>query len=212
MPPPRIKCFTTCLKFPVFPEEVISWAAEEIADKPDIKAHFPPDGRPTYGWFRGWLKRMEFLTGHLRPLEMTRAEWYTEDNLKTYFEVAADVFVKAGVAERNPDFDPDTPYSPPIIITKPHRIASYDETKVELDCTSGGKGKSDTFVRAGVEDDCETIVTKSGRAATAVCGRLGDGKALPVYITFNSGEEFDTKWAPDMKSHDILDADGNGIA
>jgi hypothetical protein len=63
---------------------------------------------------------MEFLTGHLRHLEQTRAEWYTTENLENYFEVSKGVFLKAGVAEANPDYDPMVPYFQEILITKPH--------------------------------------------------------------------------------------------
>jgi hypothetical protein len=53
--------------------------------------------------------------------------------------------MKAGVAVVNPD--PMVPYSQEILITKPERICSYDETKMELDCTRGGKGREDKIVR-----------------------------------------------------------------
>ena len=200
------------MKFPVFPDEIMHWAAEEISDRPDLMALFPPDGKPTRGWYRGWLKRMEFGTGPLRPLELTRAEWYTEENLKLYFEVAMDVLLKAGVAELNPSFDPNVEFSQAIIITHPERICSFDETRVELDCTHGGKGKTDTYVRAGADDDGEAAVTKSGKTATAVCGRTGDGKSLPVYIVFNSGEEYDVTWTKEVSSTELFDKEGNPLS
>ena len=59
--------------FPVFPDDVMRWAADEIQGM-EYAAYFP-DGVPTRGWYRNWLSRMEFLTGPLRPLEQTRAEW-----------------------------------------------------------------------------------------------------------------------------------------
>ncbi len=65
------------------------------------------------------------------------------ENLTTYFEVARDVLLGAGVAIRNPDYDPEVPYSEEIIITRPEWIGSYDETKMELDCTRGGAGFRD---------------------------------------------------------------------
>ena len=197
-------------KFPVFPEEIMRWAGEMI-DGTEYASYFP-DGMPTVGWYRGWLKRMEFTTGKLRPLEQTRAEWHTEENLAAYFDVARDVLLNAGVAELNPEYDPDVPYSEEIIITHPERICSYDETKMELDCTRGGSGKRDRFVRAGLEDDGESIVTKSSSCASAACGRLGDGRALPVYIVFASGETYDAKWAPEIVSEDIFDKDGKPLA
>ena len=59
---------------------------------------------------------MEFLTGHLRPLEQTRAEWYTAENHDKYFEVSKGLLLKAGVAIVNPDYDPMVPHSQAILI------------------------------------------------------------------------------------------------
>ncbi len=108
--------------------------AKEAIEGTDYAQYFK-NGKPTRGWFYGWLRRMEFLTGNLRPLEQTRSEWYTAENLQIYFDVAKGVLLKAGVAVANPDFDPELPYSQEILIIKPGQICSFDETKVELDCT-----------------------------------------------------------------------------
>ena len=96
--------------YPVFQEDVIKWAAEAIAGT-GYESYFP-NGKPTRGWYRGWLSRNEFLTSALRPLELTRKEWYTAENLASYFEVAKGVLMKAGVAEVNPHYDREVPYSP----------------------------------------------------------------------------------------------------
>ena len=117
----------------------------------------------------------------------------------------------ASVAVRNPDYDLEIPYSEEILITYSERICSYDETKMELDCTRGGAGKRDRYIR-GPEDDGETIVTKSSCCASAACGRLGDGRALPVYIVFASGESYDAEWAPEIACSDIFDKDGNPLS
>ena len=82
---------------------------------------------------------MEFLTWPLRPLDQTRDKWYTEENLELYFVVAKYLPVDAGVAIINPNFDSNIPYSQEILITHPERICSYDETKMELDCTRARK-------------------------------------------------------------------------
>jgi len=89
---------------------------------------------------------MEFTTGILRPFEQTRKEWNTEENLQTYFEVAKGVLLDAGVAICNPEYDSTVLYSEELLITRPERICSYDETKVEMDCTKGGAGKRDRFM------------------------------------------------------------------
>ncbi len=69
------------------------------------------------------------------------------ENLATYFEVARDVMLDARVAARIPDYDPEIPYREQILITHPERICSYDETKMELDCTKGGAGRRDRYIR-----------------------------------------------------------------
>jgi hypothetical protein len=82
--------------------------------------------------------------------------------------------VRASVAEVNPNYDPTVEGSEPICITHPELIASFDETKVNLDNTEASKSMTDRGVRAGIDDDGECIVTKSSSCATAVCGRLGN--------------------------------------
>jgi hypothetical protein len=53
--------------YPVFPEEDIKWAKEAIEGSGYAK--FFPNGKPTRGWFYGWLRRVDFFTRNLRPLE-----------------------------------------------------------------------------------------------------------------------------------------------
>jgi hypothetical protein len=115
---------------------------------------------------------------------MTRHEWLTLGNLETYFDVCVEVFVKAGVARVNHDYNPNVEGSEPIFIDKPHLIASFDETKVALDSTTTSKGKQDRGLRVGVEDDGECFVTKWSSCATVVCGRLGTEEALLPYTVF----------------------------
>jgi hypothetical protein len=164
-------------KFPVFREDTLKWAEDAIAGT-DYAAYFEK-GKPTIGWYKGWLKRIEFTTGVLRPLEQTRAEWNTPENLETYFEVAKGVLLDAGVVVYNPGYYP----TEELLITRPERICSYDETIVELDCTKGGAGKPDRAIRVRFnDDDGEVVVTKLDKCASAACGRLSDGRALPVYM------------------------------
>jgi hypothetical protein len=153
---------------------------------------------------------MEFLTGYLRPLGQTRANWYTPEYLKTYFEVAKGVLLKAGVTVLSPEFDPEKPYSEELIITKPERICSYDETRVELDCTKEGKGKKERTLRVP-DDDCTMVVTKYDKCTSAVCGRLGDGRTLPVFMCFASGDSYAPPWALHYVSDDIKDKGGTPL-
>jgi hypothetical protein len=154
---------------------------------------------------------MEFLTGPLRPLEQTRDKWNTEENLELYFAVARDLLLDAGVAIINPDFDPTIPYSQEILIIHPERICSYDETKMELDCTRAGRGNTDRTIRDTNKDDGTTLVTKSSKCGTAVCGRLGDGRSLPCFVCFASGDSFQPSWTPHYVSDEVFDKNGDPL-
>ena len=78
------------------------------------------------------------------------------------------MLLNAGVAVFKPYFDPELPYSQEIKTTKPNRICSYDETKMELDCTKGRKGKKNRTLKAP-SDDGTTVVTMFDKCASDVC-------------------------------------------
>jgi hypothetical protein len=66
-------------KLPVFPDDVIAWATHLIQG---IQyEHNFEKGQASEGWYRGFLRRHNFLIGAERPLEMTRHEWLTLGNL-----------------------------------------------------------------------------------------------------------------------------------
>jgi hypothetical protein len=151
------------------------------------------------------------MTGTERPLEMTRAEWCTLENMDKYFDMAAKVMVRAREAEVNSNYDPTVEGSEPLFITHPELIASFDETKANLDSAEASKSNTDRCVRERIDGDGDYIVTKSSYCTTAVCGRLGNREALHVYIVFSSGKTYHLGWAPhidsnhhDMGGHPIL--------
>jgi len=184
--------------FPVFPDEVMHWATDAIKGT-EYESLFP-NGKPARGWFNGWIKRIHFFTSALRPLEDRWAYWFLMENLERYFEVARDVLLNAGVAVSNPDNASNLPYSQELISTVPEKICSYKDTKMEMDCTKAGKGNDDKTIRDGVEDGNTAIVTKSSKCGSAVCDRLGDGRALLVFTVVNSDDSFEPAWA----SHYIM--------
>ncbi len=146
------------------------WVDEAIEDTEHVE--YFVKGKPAIGWQRGWLRRIEFGTRVLRPLEQTRHEWFTPKNLATFFEVARCARCRSG--NSTPSLRSASFLFRGFIITHPERICSYDETKMELDCIKGGARKRDRFVKPNT-DDGETMVTKSRFCASAACGRLGDG-------------------------------------
>ena len=81
------------------------------------------------------------------------------------------------------------PYSHEIITTKPERICIYDETRIiKLGCTK--TGDRDKTIMASKTKKAKIIVTKSLKKSSVVCGCLGDGRSMPVFICYASGESF----------------------
>mmetsp|Transcript_13173 Transcript_13173/g.28416 ORF Transcript_13173/g.28416 Transcript_13173/m.28416 type:complete len:142 (+) Transcript_13173:683-1108(+) len=98
----------------------------------------------------------------------------------------------------------------PIIITKPGRILSYDETRIEMDMTKGSKAKKKrTIVDRTVpqEEWKETLTFKGGVFGTGVGGSTAAGDTFPaLFIIAGAGispemcspspncEFYGTKW------------------
>jgi len=59
-------------QFPVFPDQVMKWTADAIEGT--VYASYFLNGVPNKGWYQGWIRRIEFLTCALRPLEETRQD------------------------------------------------------------------------------------------------------------------------------------------
>jgi hypothetical protein len=59
-------------KLPVFPDDMMAWAAHLIKGT-EYEPNFD-EGPASEGWYRGFLRGHNFLTGAKRPLEMTRYE------------------------------------------------------------------------------------------------------------------------------------------
>jgi hypothetical protein len=71
----------------VFLDDVMSWVIHMIKDKEH--EHNFVNGQASEGWYRGFLRRHGLVTGTERPLEMTRVEWCTLENMDKYFDKAA---------------------------------------------------------------------------------------------------------------------------
>ena len=69
---------------------------------------------------------------------------------------------------------------------------------MEMDCTKvGGKEKK---IISNKADQAAIIVTKLSMSTSTVCGRLGDGRLLPVFMFYASGESFEPEWCPHIVS------------
>ena len=179
------------LKFPVFRSDVITMAKALIKDT-EAERHFQ-DGEVRRYWYISFLGRWGLDTGNQRPLEVKRAEWCTPQNCKKHYDILEDTLVKAGIAVRRPDFDPSKKDSEPIRITRPERIISFDETRIQLDMTDGTHAPHAKTVRDGPHDTGETLAAKGGGMASGVGGSTAAGDSLPgMFLT--AGASFDNKW------------------
>jgi hypothetical protein len=89
---------------------------------------YGPDHR-----YERFLKDYGLGVGNARPLEIARALWTTSSNIGKHYKVLEDTLLEAGLAVVNEGFDPNKPFDEPIKITKPERIFSFDETRIQMD-------------------------------------------------------------------------------
>ena len=118
--------------------------------------------------------------------------------------MVADYLVELKLAHWNPAFDPNAKLdagcatvgvgsaTEMIIIDKPDRVLSFDETRVELDMTKSSKEKrAKTLIDKSVERStaAETIASKGGLQGTGVGGSTASGRACaPRAICVPGGE------------------------
>ena len=78
-------------------------------------------------WYYRWLDRCTRLkTANLTPLEMTRAQWATAANVKTHYDMLADMLIHTGIAVENPAYNNEEPEKGVVrlFINKPGRLFS----------------------------------------------------------------------------------------
>ena len=92
----------------------------------------------------------------------------------------------AGIATRDPDFDPDKPYDEMLVIPEDQRwrIISYDETDTSLDLLNKSKKKKKKSVIIP-GDDGDVIGHKASCKITVTGGRNGAGEALAPYVCYS---------------------------
>jgi hypothetical protein len=191
--------FLRAAKLPVFKVDVVSHAWRALVESgQDQLLHDLTDG-----WYRGFLRRMNWTTGHMTPIETTREAWLTPDNLEKYYDTAAKLICDAGIGHMNPAYNPNEPYGLMVIIDHPERMLSYDETAADLDQTTKGKHNCCRMVKAGAEDDGATTATKSSTHISAVGGCIGH-HALPLYVCFGSGNSINAAWTTTPPEGNVL--------
>jgi len=133
------------------------------------------DKTVTNRWYQRFLERHKLDTATQRPLEISREKWCTSANLKKHYDVLEAALLQARVAVSNPRHDPADPYSPSIILTRPERLFSFDETRLTMDCTDSNKSKGNRIVTSGLDDRGDTLSSKGGGDGTGVGGSFADG-------------------------------------
>ena len=178
----KIEDLCLCLrehKPPIFRFMVLNYmntllAGTDIIDKlkhKEVRRH----------WYYNWLGRCERLrTSNITSLELTRAQWATAENAKTHYDLLASILVEAKLAVPNPGYDPSSPFSERLKITKPERICSMDETWLTNDTTSNSKAKINRSIIA-TGHSREVLANKGGGDGTAIGGSTADGKDLPAF-------------------------------
>eukprot|EP00937_MAST-01D_sp_MAST-1D-sp2_P005054 g5054.t1 len=113
-------------------------------------------------------------------------------NFKEYYDDVAEMLLNAKppIAIKNPDFDPDKPFSEPIIITQPHRVIVGDETswsqRVEekggraslkiVPYSKSVQAKKEGGARAGAAQSAHSVGTNNGWSDTLMvaCNLAGE--------------------------------------
>lgn len=137
-------------------------------------------------WYYNWLHRCHRLKmADITPLELTGAQWATPENAKKHYDTLSEILVDKGLAAVNPAYDEQVPYSVRLIITRPERIFSMDETHLTNDNWENSKSKINrNAVASGWSR--EVLSNKSGGDGTAIGGSSADGKDLPAFFIFAS--------------------------
>ena len=171
------------LHMPIFRSMIISYAntlingtaIQEKLKHRELRRH----------WYYAWLGRCQtgLHTGNIRPLELTRAQWATPENLEHHYAQLAEMMIGLGIAVANPSFDPKKPYDEMVKIVKPGRLFSMDETRLTNDTMEAHKGKANRSILSK-GDDGTTIVNKGGGDGTGIGGSTADGLDLPGFFIF----------------------------
>ena len=182
------------LKFPVFRDDVLAVANRLLLGNP-LLATFKHHALDSAWYYRMLSNYSHVLdTANQRTLEIDRAKWCTAKNVLEWYTMLATAFVELNVAVKNPDFDsnanPQTHAGQPILITKPGRIISFDETRVEMDMTKASKSKKERTIvdkKAPQIDRQDSLAAKGGISGTGVGGSTANGRTLPALFIFSGG-------------------------
>ena len=201
-------------KLPVYPFLCMAMANGLIRGTPYEKT-FEKTGGVTPNWYRRFRcspHAKDLVLCSPNPHEENRNQWCTAINARQHFTVLQDVIIRSGIGHVNPGFEANTPMSEPVIIDKPSRMASFDETHLHLTGTKNVGRKKTLCVKGknGQSTSRDMIVNKCSANLTQVGGSAGDGKALPqmAIVPGKSLDPLITKNSP--KSHFVDENNESG--
>ena len=170
------------LNLPVYRFMILNYVNRLIANT--AVADALKDKEVKRGWYYRWLSRCTRLrTANLTPLEMTRAQWATSKNAKMHYDQVNDLLITLKLAVPDPAYDPDRPYSQRLVLLKPERLFSMDESRLTNDTTEKHKGKANRSI-VGKGDSREVLANKGGGDGTGIGGSSADGRDLPGFFIF----------------------------
>ena len=191
-------------KLPVFKGLVIANMNNIIRGTP-VASKFKR-GEVSDGWYYRWLETYgeRLKTHNIDPLEMDRQRWESSSNMAKYYDVLHNACVGAGIAEENPDYNPEVEGSESCFLTAPERMASADESSFTLDMTDAKKDRRNRVVgsapgasnKKARRDAPEVIVNKSSERWTSIGGSYANGESLPPHHIFQ-GLSYEYGWGAD---------------
>lgn len=198
------------LKLPTYSHSVMNIAARLIAGTKYEDVFLSEDGSYIdipHSWYYRFMgsdiaQPLKLAKGN--PLEERRDRWATAENMMHHYDVLASVFIREGIATKNPDYDPLVPNSLRLIIKDDqlHRVLSFDETHWTGDMMGGSNRKVVTFKAEW--DTGEVLSSKSSKACTLIGGSNMKGGALPLAAIF-SGKSWKPAWTVNSPETTRLD-------
>jgi len=161
----------------------------------------------TESWYTRFMSRHsdKLETGTKRKHEIARERWATSNNLQTFYDVLEGVLLTTGIAVLNPNYvegarwnkqakESENEKACKLIIVKPDRLASCDETEVTTNMSQGssmGKTKGERIVKIktpkgqATVDSGETLSNKSSNKTSMYGGSFATGKSLRPCVVWS---------------------------
>lgn len=165
--------------------------------------------RDESGFYSRFLANNGLSAKNLRPLDVTREKWYTEENLEKNFANLEARLLKYNYVTKNPDFDPSDPYSQSVfwIPEGMNMVFEFDVSCFKAsDADVAAKTAGEKMIGSAdlEEDDGTSIVEHSSSdRLSMVGGSFVSGTPLRPGGCFASGDTLDPSWTVDAEGREI---------